>query len=102
MGEDCEMDATTCPMHQKQKEDPTKQNLKADNCCDNEFTELKVKDNFESEKTEVRINIDFLFAFVATFTRFNFNEHISPVTYFDISPPLPPEDIIVRVQSFLI
>lgn len=100
--EDCDMEAPTCPMHQKQKEDPTKQNLKADNCCDNQFTELKVKDGFDTEKTDVRINIDFLFAFVSTFSYINFNEHVSPVTYYDISPPLPTVDIIVRVQSFLV
>jgi hypothetical protein len=100
--EDCDMETSTCPMHQKKQEDPTKQNLKADNCCDNQFTELKVKDGFDTEKTDVQINIDFLFAFVASFTSFNFNDHVSPVTYYDISPPLPPVDIIVRVQSFLI
>ena len=100
--EDCDMEAPTCPMHQKKQEDPAKQNLKADNCCDNQFTELKVKDNFNTEKTDVQFNIDFLFAFVTTYVESNFNEHVSPVTYYNISPPLPPVDIIVRVQSFLI
>ena len=102
MGMDCEMEGPTCPMHQKQKEDQTKQNLKTDNCCDNQFTELKVKDGFDTKKVDAQINIDFLFAFVASFTSINFNEHVSPVTYYDISPTLPPVDIIVRVQSFLI
>ena len=100
--EDCDMEAPTCPMHQKKQEDPTKQNLKADNCCDNQFTELKIKDNFQSKKTTGQLNIDFLLAFIYTFTQLNFNEHVSPVTYYDISPPLPSVDIIVRVQSFLI
>ena len=100
--EDCDTEVPTCPMHQKKQEDPTKQNLKADNCCDNQFTELKIKDNFQSEKTIEQLNIDFLIAFVYTFTQLNFNEHVSPVTYYDISPPIPLVDIIVRVQSFLI
>ena len=100
--EDCDMETSSCPMHQKQQEDPTKQNLKAENCCDNQFTELKVKDNFEYDNSTIQLNADFLFAFVYTFTQLSFNEHVSPVTYYDISPPLPPVDIIVRVQSFLI
>ena len=100
--EDCDKEAPTCPMHQKKQEDPTKQNLKADNCCDNQFSELKIKDNFQSEKTTGQLNINFIIAFVYSFTQLNFNEHVSPVTYYDISPPLPPVDIIVRVQSFLI
>ena len=100
--EDCDMEAPSCPMHQKQQEDPTKQNLKADNCCDNQFTELKIKDNFQSVENNMQLNADFLFAFIYTFTQLNYNEHVSPVTYYDISPPLPPVDIIVRVQSFLI
>lgn len=102
MGEDCGMEMSSCPMHQKKQEDPTKQNLKTDNCCENQFTELKVKDNFQYENTNIQLNADFLFAFVTTFSQLNFNEHVSPVTYYDISPPLPPVDIIVRVQSFLI
>ena len=100
--EDCDMEASTCPMHQKKQEDPTKQNLKADNCCDNQFTELKIKDNFQSVENDVQLNADFLFAFVYTIAQLNFNKHVSPVTYYDISPPIPPADIIVRVQSFLI
>ena len=100
--EDCDMEASSCPMHQQQQEDPTKQNLKADNCCDNQFTELKVKDSFQYDNTTIQLNTDFIFALVYTFTQLNFNEHVSPVTYYDISPPLPPVDIIVRVQSFLI
>ena len=100
--EDCDTEAPTFPMHKKQKQDPSKQNLKSDNCCDNQFTELKVKDGFDTNNNEVQFNIDFLFAFVSVISNPDFNNHVSPVTYYDISPPLPTIDIIVRVQSFLV
>jgi hypothetical protein len=100
--EEVDKDVSSCPMHQKHQEDTTKNNLKADNCCDNQFTELKVRDGFQSENNEIKINSEFLFAWVAVITQFNFNEHVSPVTYYDISPPLPTADIYIQVQSFLI
>ena len=102
MEEECEMEEQTCPMHQTPPADPDYQNLKSDDCCDNEYVTVKIEDDFTSEKTELTSQLLPAIAVIIAFVP-ELVYHFSPkISFNDKSPPLTGQDIIVRVQSFLL
>ena len=99
----CEKEENSCSKHRKEKkEDSKSQNLKADNCCDNVFTELKVKENFDAQENKNLLNLDLVLSFVYSFTQPEYKSHVSRYTYYYKSPPLSSVATSVRLQTFLI
>ena len=73
-------------------------------CCENEYTDLDIDDNFAKASFELQINPNFILAFVPVFVfPFETSYKDFPDFFKDYSPPpLGNVDIQVRYQTFLI
>lgn len=72
------------------------------NCCQNEFQNFKITDNFQVVDFDNQISNDFLVAFRFSYVQLFNTEKNTYGKYINYSPPLPDQDIPVLIQSFLI
>jgi hypothetical protein len=71
-------------------------------CCQTEFHNYKISDEFQSELNESKIDIKFSIAIFRAFYPSLTIEKDHPAEYFNYYPPLLERDIPVLIQSFLI
>ena len=72
-------------------------------CCDNEYTEVEIDDNFAKANFKFEFNSFFAVAFVSTYLTFDSNtEEDLPDMFRDRSPPPLEKDFQVLFETFLI
>lgn len=72
------------------------------NCCDNQYVQLSVDDNFNTVSSLELPNMEFVVAFVHTFILAEFVDNAAPNEFLIEAPPLIDPDVQVLYQVFLI
>ena len=72
------------------------------NCCDNDYMQLSVDDNYDTVSSIELPNLNFVVAFVHTYLSLDLSSDNSTQEYFNEAPPLRKQDIRVLHQVFRI
>lgn len=76
--------------------------ISKNSCCDDQFQDLTIEDEFKSKAEKSTISLEFVSAYVFTSLIVNpDNDEINPSFKFYLTPPIE-RDIPVLVQSFLL
>jgi hypothetical protein len=89
-----------CGMEESEKDSCTDNEIQG-NCCQNEFQNFKITDDYQRIDFGSSFEIQHLIAFTYTLTELVL-ENKTYAKHLIYTPPLPDEDIPVLIQSFLI